>query len=109
MPSNPTRSGWDFTGWNTSASATSPNRDSSDPVTEPKRWFAIWEATVTFNYNDGRGTYATRDVTDNHSFSNDGTVSMPSNPSRSGWDFIGWSINSGADNSVNRDSGDTIT
>lgn len=47
MPVNPTKTGYDFVGWNTNSSATSDNFTATTLVTSNITVYAIWEKTTT--------------------------------------------------------------
>jgi len=87
---DPTRNGWTFTGWNAAANGSEDAFDETTPVYAHITVYAQWEATVTFNANegnwDGSDTPQTRTVT--HAAN---TVNLlPDDPERSGWTFTGW-------------------
>ena len=91
MPANPGKTGYTFVGWNTNQSATSANFTAATAVTSNTTVYAIWQAvyrTVTFNV-DG-GVYATRQIQSGSSL----VSNMPPNPTKPGYDFVGWNTNS---------------
>ena len=91
MPPNPTKTGYDFVGWNTSSSETSGNFTAAMPVTSNITVYAIWKIkayTVTFNSNGGSSVPSAQ-------VQYDSTVPAPTAPTRTGYDFDGWYSNSG--------------
>jgi uncharacterized repeat protein (TIGR02543 family) len=89
-PSDPTRTGYTFLGW----SATDGGSLISFPyhpfVTEDVTLYALWSAdshTVTFESNGN--------VVDSGSFDTDATLDAPSDPTRNGYTFLGWSATEG--------------
>ena len=94
MPSNPTKTGYDFVGWNTNSSATAGNFTASTTVASDMAVYAIWRIkthTVTFSTD---GSTQTREA--QHG-SNLGT-NMPPTPTKTGYDFVGWNTNCSAVN-----------
>ena len=92
MPSSPTKIGYDFVGWNTNASATTGNFTSTTPVTANMTVYAIWLVktyTVTFNTD---GSTQTRQAQHDASLGSN----MPSSPTKTGYDFVGWNTDSSA-------------
>lgn len=83
----PTRTGYTFTGWNTSQDGTGDPVTSAYEFTANGTIWAQWEektATATFYYNDdfhGSATYKTLTVS---------TVTKPEDPELGGHDFGGW-------------------
>ena len=109
----PTRSNLTFIGYANSQTATSANYityngssftvlNNWNETTPTKTLYAIWRATITFNNNydgsGGGGNHATLGVIYNYSILNDPNVNMPTNPTRSGYNFIGWNTSSSATN-----------
>lgn len=90
-----TRSGYTFSGWNTLANGNGSNylSNGADTLTISSSdvlLFAKWTAdthTATF---DSQGGSAVSPIT----FFSDGSVSLPASPTRSGFSFNGWFINS---------------
>ncbi len=94
-PTDPTRSGYTFGGWYTEAGCTNVY-DFTTPVTASKTLYAKWTPgggstyyTVSFDMNNGTGIYTTQSVAAG------GTATRPTNPSRSGYTFGGWYMESG--------------
>ena len=86
-PFAPTRDGYTFLGWSATNGGAAISFPYTPGVTEDITLYALWSAesyTVTFNPMGGD------DVAD-LTFSADGSLSAPSNPSRSGYTFVGWS------------------
>jgi len=90
-PSNPTVTGYTFLGWTDTPGGSAITFPYAPDVTENITLYALWSAdshTVTFNSNQGTP------VTDG-SFVTDGTLDAPSDPSRAGYTFLGWSATEG--------------
>ena len=86
-PSNPTRSGYYFTGWYTDINCTN-KYDFTNQVTSSFSLYAGWEIktyVINFNVNGGVLTSNT-----NQTVSNGSKVTQPSNPTRDEYDFTGW-------------------
>ena len=92
-PSNPTRSGYTFAGWRLNGRTF----DFSTPITSDITLVASWTRnqtstpttsyyTVTFNSNGG-SSVASQTIIQN------GVVSRPNNPTRTGYTFTGWTLN----------------
>ncbi|MCM1225643.1 MAG: InlB B-repeat-containing protein, partial [Lachnospiraceae bacterium] len=97
----PTRTGYEFLGWSTSSTATTPSYygGSTISVSSSTTLYAVWKQktnTFTLNYdaNGGSGAPSTQTATSTGS-SHNFTVSYTT-PSRSGYDFLGWSTSSTA-------------
>ena len=92
MPADPTKTGYEFVGWNTSYSAATGNFAATTMVTSDITVYAIWQAaapvthTVTFNV-DGSAVY-TRQTQNGTSLG----ANMPPNPIKPGYTFAGWSV-----------------
>jgi len=100
MPSNPSRTGYTFHGWrmtnnNTFNGSTIVNSN----ITVTANWTANNQATITFNLDGGTigGSSAnqTRVVNRGQSINNTSNVSMPTNPTRSGFTFVRWELSNG--------------
>ena len=108
----PTRSGYTFLGWSASSTATTASFSPGATYAIPSQviWngisqatlYAVWEQSATsytcylyYNANGGSGAPSTQSYsgtsTSNHSF----TISSTA-PTRSGYDFLGWSTSSSA-------------
>jgi len=88
LPTNPTRSGFTFMGWfNTSAATGGTHITANTVVSSNMTAWARWvqNFTVTFNANGGTPTPATRSIRSGLTV---GT--LPANPTRSGFTFMGW-------------------
>ncbi len=100
----PTRSGYDFLGWSTSSAATSASYQSGSSVSVPygssKTLYAVWQqksytSALYFDANEGSGAPSTQ--TDTHTSTSAHTFTIPTTqPTRSGFTFLGWSESSTA-------------
>lgn len=79
-PSNPTKEGYTFVGWNQEIPTTMPDED----LTIKAIW-SINQYTITFNTNGGTEINS---ITLNYGE----TITKPSNPTKAYSDFIGWDI-----------------
>ena len=93
----PTRSGYDFLGWSISSTATVAAFQPGGSITPTANTtlYAVWQIkpvttyTVTYNANGGSGAPAAQ--------SGAATYTIPNTiPTRSGYDFLGWSSSSTA-------------
>ena len=108
----PTRSGWTFKGWGTTASDTSVNYAAGGTYTSNanEELFAIWAKTLKLSYsaNSGSGAPSAQSSTIyNATTSKEFTISS-TKPTRTGYDFQGWAKTSDA-TSAAYSSGGTIT
>jgi uncharacterized repeat protein (TIGR02543 family) len=89
MPSNPARSGYDFSGWYTGRNGGGTRFTGTDTVTTNITVYAWWSVryTVTFSGNGGSPTTQTRTVISGNPI---GVENMPEEPTRSGYGFDGW-------------------
>ena len=104
----PTRTGYTFLGWATSATATSASYQPGDRFFNDANttFYAVWKAdtyTVSYNANGGSGEPGSQIK----NYGVDLTLST-TKPTREGYTFLGWSISSTA-NSANYQPGDTFT
>lgn len=108
----PTRSGYTFVGWGTSASDTSKDYSAGGSYTSnaSTTLYAIWSKTITLSYNANGGSGAPANqsatiynATTQKAFTISGTI-----PTRSGYDFLGWSTSSTA-TSASYSAGNNIT
>ncbi len=94
--SQPTRSGYTFLGWSTSSSATSATYQAGGSFTDNANTtlYAVWEAnTYTITYNANGGSNAPSSQIKTHGT----TLTLSSSqPTRSGYTFLGWSTSSSA-------------
>ena len=110
--STPTRSGYTFLGWTPSSSGTGTIYPAGGEYGVPSQvvWnglsivnlYAVWEQNATsytcylyYNANGGSGAPSTQSYTGTNTSSHSFTVSS-STPTRSGYDFLGWSTSSSA-------------
>lgn len=104
---NPTRTGYTFKGWATSASAASASYQPGATITANKdlALYAVWQAntyTVSFNANGGSGAPSSQTKTYGKAL----TLSS-SKPTRSGYNFLGWAT--GASGAVAYQPGGSYT
>lgn len=87
-PSNPTRNGYTFVGWTLNGSIYDFNSAVNKNITLVAKWNenAKEKYTVTFN-SDGGTTVSSQTVTEG------GKVSRPADPTKSGYNFGGWTLN----------------
>ena len=104
----PTRTGYTFKGWATSASATTSAYDPGDTYTTNAKLtlYAVWSIityTVTYNANGGSGAPA------NQTKKYGTTLVLSSTePTRTDYDFLGWATSASATTSA-YDPGDAYT
>ena len=92
----PTRTGYEFVGWNTNASATTAQYQPSGKYTANSgaTLYAIWKAntyTVSYNMNGGSGSIGNQTKT----YGQDLTLSS-TKPTRIGYEFVGWNSSASA-------------
>ena len=92
----PTRTGYDFVGWNTNASATTAQYQPGGKYTDNSgaTLYAIWKIntwTVSYNMNGGSGSIDNQTKT----YGQDLTLSS-TKPTRTGYDFVGWNTEASA-------------
>ncbi|GHU15123.1 hypothetical protein FACS1894163_00790 [Spirochaetia bacterium] len=93
---NPTRTGYTFVGWNAAADGSGTAFTATTVVTADITVYAQWTAntyTVTFDKNGGTTEASPTSNTTTYG----GTVSLPTQPTKTGYGFIGW--NAAADGS----------
>ena len=116
MPAAPTLSGFEFIGWNTEEDGSGDPFTAATTVNEDITVFAQYEEeilppvkyTVTFDFQDGVTTEATREVEEGMTLGSD----MPGAPGRAGYTFIGWNTDpdgSGDDFTATTEINDDIT
>lgn len=96
-PSNPSKAGYTFTGWTLNGVAYDFNKAVSQDITLVATW--VKNYTVTFN-TDGGNQVASQTVPGGNK------VNKPSNPSKAGYTFAGWTLNGAAydfNTAVNQD------
>ncbi len=106
----PYRANYEFLGWSTSSTATSPTYYAGSAYTAnaSRTLYAVWEYspatyTVSYNANGGSGAPSSQSKTYDVSL----TLSY-TEPTRSGYDFKGWATSSSA-TSATYQPGDTYT
>lgn len=107
----PTKSGYEFAGWGTSASDTSVDYNAGGSYTKNASitLYAIWKKTITLSYNanGGSGAPSSQSATVyNATTSNKFTISS-TKPTRTGYTFLGWSTSNTA-TSASYSSGGSI-
>ncbi|MBO0413198.1 InlB B-repeat-containing protein, partial [Enterococcus hulanensis] len=86
-PSDPTKSGYDFTGWYKDAGCTEVFDFDTEVITEATTIYAGWKAKEKFDVTfetDGGSAVPKQTVEDGSK------ATKPSNPTKAGYDFIGW-------------------
>lgn len=108
----PTRSGYTFVGWGSSATATSPVNQPSGTYTgnSAYTYYAIWKKTITLTYNanGGSGAPSSQSKTIYNATTNYKFTLSSSKPTKTGYTFLGWSTSSTATSS-SYSAGGTIT
>jgi uncharacterized repeat protein (TIGR02543 family) len=92
FPVAPSRTGYDFKGWNTQADGGGTVFDRRTKVDSDATAYAQWKAktyTVRFVINDG----VSKDITKEVTFPATTISDFPSDPSRTDWNFAGWNTN----------------
>jgi uncharacterized repeat protein (TIGR02543 family) len=98
MPANPTKSGYSFTGWYTGTNGGGSEFTAGTTVTGDITVYARWsqntpsQYTVTFDADGGIPATQTKTVAGDSSL---GSSNVPSEPTRSGYNFNGWYTASG--------------
>ena len=96
----PTRSGYTFVGWGTSAADTSSNYSAGASYTANAAitLYAIWKKTITLTYNanGGSGAPSAQSATVYNATTSYKFTLSSSKPTRTGYDFLGWSTSSTA-------------
>ena len=94
----PTRSGYEFVGWNTSQSATTGNYTAGSyySLSSSITLYAIWKKTVylSYNANGGSGAPSQQSATFYNSTTSYTFTISSTKPTRSGYTFLGWSTSS---------------
>lgn len=108
----PTRSGYTFVGWGTTASDTSSNYSAGSSYTSNSAitLYAIWKKTITLSYgaNGGSGAPDSQSATVYNATTSYKFTLSSTKPTRTGYNFLGWSTSSTA-TSASYSSGGTIT
>lgn len=108
----PTRSGWTFMGWGTSASDTSANYSAGGSYTANAAitLYAVWrkQLALSYNANGGSGAPSSSSAYIYNSTSSKAFTVSSTKPTRTGYSFLGWSTSSGA-TSATYASGASIT
>jgi len=107
VPSNPTLTGYTFKGWHTDVECTEaysfPSTMSAENITLYAKW-EINQYTISFNTNGGSEV---EDITQDYNSS----LSMPSNPTLTGYTFDGWYLDDACTNpfTLNKMPAENIT
>ena len=108
----PTRNGYTFIGWGTGSNDTSAAYSPGGIYTLDKNivLYAIWSKTITLTYNanGGSGAPSSESTTIYNSKDSTSFIISSTTPSKSGYDFMGWSNVSNATNG-SYSSGASIT
>ncbi|MBO0458316.1 InlB B-repeat-containing protein, partial [Enterococcus hulanensis] len=86
-PSNPTKSGYDFTGWYKDKDCKEVFDFDTEVITEATTIYAGWKAKEKFDVTfetDGGSAVSNQTVEDGSK------ATKPSNPTKAGYDFTGW-------------------
>jgi uncharacterized repeat protein (TIGR02543 family) len=87
---NPTRTGYSFSGWGTTANAVSPDVTEETVPAGNTSYYALWTAKsykATFHANGGKiGAETTQAITETYA----ATYILPADPARAGYKFLGW-------------------
>ena len=112
----PTRSGYNFLGWSTSASATTATyqpgakvtlKSSAPALTLYAIWQRVYNYSLAYNMNGGTGTIATQTANGQTATSYQFTISSTT-PTRSGYTFLGWG-NAASDTTASYQANGKIT
>ena len=82
-PANPTRAGYDFSGWFVSNAYAGSSYDFSTPITKDTTLYAQWSAMVTFDSNGGS-------TVEPQKVAMGVQAKRPTDPTREGYTFSGW-------------------
>ncbi|MGD9901307.1 MAG: InlB B-repeat-containing protein [Spirochaetales bacterium] len=88
MPINPSRTGYTFSGWNTSSNGTGTTVDQYTIITSDMNIYAVWSVNsynITFDSNGGTGTMNVQVMAYNSSL-----TLIPNTYTRTGYTFSGW-------------------
>ncbi|MEI7885074.1 MAG: InlB B-repeat-containing protein [Clostridia bacterium] len=92
LPSDPTKAGYTFEGWNTNSNGSGSDFTSNTHVKASLTVYAQWKViptyTVTFNSQGGS------DVSAKTGIAYDAKITLPSDPTKTGYTFEGWNTNS---------------
>ena len=96
-------SGWTVAGWANTTTANNPSYEAGDRVTLTSNLilYPVWRHTVTITFDANGGTGAPQSVTGTSTQGNNSNyrvyLDIPdTEPTRSGWTFLGWSTSSTA-------------
>lgn len=93
----PTRTGYTFMGWGTSASATTVSYASGGSYTANSgtTLYAIWKKDITVSFNGNGGSDANPITKSVYNATTSTSFEYPT-PARVGWEFLGWNIDKNA-------------
>lgn len=108
----PTKSGYTFVGWGTSTTDTTKDYSAGGSYTAnaSDTLYAIWSKTITlaYNANGGSGAPSSQSATVYNATTSYKFTLPSTKPSKSGYTFLGWSMNSSA-TSASYSAGGSIT
>ncbi len=108
----PTRAGYNFLGWSESPSATTATYTSGGTTTltfgaADVTLYAVWENVIySLSYNGNGGTTTLTDTTE-YVIGNVATVQFSPEPTRTGYNFLGWSESASATTATYTSGGTT--
>ena len=87
-PSNPTRNGYTFVGWTLNGNIYDFNSAVNNNITLVAKWNENVKKKYTITFNSDGGT-----IVSSQTVTEGGKVSRPSDPTKSGYNFVGWTLN----------------
>lgn len=87
-PSNPTRNGYTFVGWTLNGNIYDFNSEVNNNITLVAKWNENVKKKYTITFNSDGGT-----IVSSQTVTEGGKVSRPSDPTKSGYNFVGWTLN----------------
>ena len=100
-PSNPTKDGYTFLGWYDNKDLAEKEFDFANPITTNMTLYAKWEKNQENNkyavdFNSNGGSYINSQIVKKGEF-----ATKPSNPTKDGYEFLGWYTLDNANNYFN--------